>query len=157
MPKLARTLILAGALSLATPVLAADDQVGVPMESRGAGTYYVKGSIEGLGPIELMVDTGSGYMTINQDALDVLLREERATYVKKLRGVLADGSSMVVPVYALDEFTIGGDCSFQGVEAAVFPGRTRYILGLSALERAAPFTFSLDPPSLTMSNCHAAG
>jgi len=73
--------------------------------------------------------------------------------VKQLRGVLADGSTLVVPVYALDEFTIGEDCSFHGVEAAVFPGGTRYILGLSALGRAAPFTFSVDPPSLTMSNC----
>jgi len=36
----------------------------------------VKGAIAGLGPVELMVDTGTGYMTISQNALDVLLREK---------------------------------------------------------------------------------
>jgi hypothetical protein len=35
----------------------------------------------------------------------------------------------------------------------VFPARTRQILGLSALNKAAPFTFSVDPPSLVLSNC----
>jgi hypothetical protein len=39
------------------------------------------------------------------------------------------------------------------VEAAVFPGKTRQILGLSALKKAAPFIFSMDPPNLVLSNC----
>ncbi len=150
--------LIAAAVLLTTPLThAAEEPTRVPMMSKGAGTYYVKGAIQGLGPIDLMVDTGSGYLTINQNALEVLLREERARYVKKLRGVLADGSSLVVPVYALDEFTIGETCRFRSVEAAVFPGDTRFILGLSALTRAAPFTFAVDPPSLTLGNCQTTG
>lgn len=157
MPDFARCLIVAVVL-LAVPLAhAADGPTRVPMMSKGVGTYYVKGAIQGLGPIDLMVDTGSGYLTINESALEVLLSEERARYVKKLRGVLADGSSLVVPVYALDGFTIGEKCTFEGVEAAVFPGDTRFILGLSALTLAAPFTFSVDPPSLTLDKCSTAG
>jgi len=39
------------------------------------------------------------------------------------------------------------------VEAVVFPGKTRQILGLSALRQAAPLIFSLNPPKLVLSNC----
>ena len=33
----------------------------------------------------------------------------------------------------------------------MFPGKTRQILGLSALRQAAPFIFSLNPPELVLS------
>jgi predicted aspartyl protease len=104
-----------------------------------------------------MVDTGSGYMTINEETLAILLREERAQYVKELAGILANGNRIVVPVYAISEINIGGECRLENVEAAVFPGRTRAILGLSALTKAAPFIFSVDPPELVLSNCTTAG
>jgi len=58
-----------------------------------------------------------------------------------------------VPVYVIRSLTIGENCRLRNVEAAVFPGATRQILGLSALKKAAPFTFSFDPPHLTLSNC----
>ena len=41
----------------------------IPMRDKGASTYYVKGEITGLGDIDFMVDTGSGYMTINEHSL----------------------------------------------------------------------------------------
>lgn len=128
----------------------------VPMQDKGAATFYVPGRIAGVGDVELMVDTGSGYMTINEVALEKLKASKKARYVKDLRGILANGHEMVVPVYALEAVNIGGNCWLQNVEAAVFPGKTRFILGLSALQKASPFIFSMNPANLVLSNCQGA-
>lgn len=125
----------------------------VSMQEKSAATFYVPGAISGFGPLELMVDTGSGYMTINEQTLDVLKRQGAVRYVKQLQGILADGSELTVPVYAIGRMSIGGSCWLYDVEAAVFPGTSRQILGLSALRKTAPFIFSVDPPALELSHC----
>jgi len=66
---------------------------------------------------------------------------------------MADGSQLTVPIYRIGGVVIGAECWLSDVEAAVFPGSTRFILGLSGLRQAAPFIFSLDPPQLVLSNC----
>jgi len=132
---------------------AGDFDSNIPMRDKGAETYYVDGDIHGVGPVDLMVDTGSGYMTINETTLGILRESGGATYVKDLSGILANGATMTVPVYRIAELRIGASCTLRDVEAAVFPGKTRQILGLSALRQAAPFIFSLNPPKLVLSNC----
>ncbi len=144
------TLLFSGYLS------AGEFDSDIPMRDKGAATYYVDGDIHGVGPVDLMVDTGSGYMTINEETLGVLKSSGDATYVKDLAGVLADGSTMTVPVYRITQLRIGSSCVLKGVEAAVFPGKTRQILGMSALRQNAPFIFSMNPPKLVLSNCTAA-
>ncbi|MBZ0071751.1 MAG: retropepsin-like aspartic protease [Thiohalobacteraceae bacterium] len=138
---------------VAGPAAAADFDSNIPMQERGAATYYVAGEIAGVGAVDLMVDTGSGYMTINEETLGILREAGGVVYVKELSGILADGSRMTVPVYRLGQVRIGPVCTLYDVEAAVFPGKTRQILGLSALRQAAPFIFSMDPPKLVLSNC----
>jgi predicted aspartyl protease len=138
---------------VAGPLAGGELATRVVMQEKSAATFYVPASIAGLGAAELMVDTGSGYMTINEATLAVLQRTGHARYVKQLQGILADGSELIVPVYAISGIAIGNSCWLENVEAAVFPGKARQILGLSALRRAAPFTFSVDPPALTLSNC----
>jgi predicted aspartyl protease len=133
-----------------------DFRFRIEMQEKSAATYYVAGNIQGYGPVELMVDTGSGYSTINEDTLTVLKRRQAVRYVKRLQGVLADGTELEVPVYAISRMRIGRECWLENVEAAVLPGATRQILGLSALRRAAPFIFSVDPPALTLSGCDSA-
>lgn len=147
--------MVAGILSIAITggALAADFDIRIPMRNGGAATFYVNGHVEGAGPADFMVDTGSGYLTINEKTLKALQHSERATYSRDLRGVLADGRELVVPVYVIERITIGGRCQLENVEAAVFPGTTRQILGLNALRKASPFAFSFDPPSLALSNC----
>lgn len=137
------------------PTLAGNFDTRVPMRTKGAATYYVEGYLKGVGSIEFMVDTGSGYLAINEKALATLKKQDHAHYVRELMGVLANGTELVVPLYSIRELDIGGKCKLKNVEAAVFPGRTRFILGLNALQRAAPFIFSLDPPSLSLSNCQS--
>jgi len=68
---------------------------------------------------------------------------------------MADGSMRVVPVYRIGSISIGGVCRIDDVEAAVFPGAYRGLLGLSALRKAAPLMFSIEPPLLQMTNCAA--
>lgn len=127
----------------------------VQMKTHGASTYYVKGEILGLGSVDMMVDTGSGYSTINEQTLSVLKEKGTAQYVKDLVGILANGEKMRVKVYRLSAINIGDQCWLHDVEAAVFPGKTRQILGLSALRKTSPFMFSMEPPELRLSNCKA--
>lgn len=141
-----------GLLVVATPASGDKFDVTVPMHDKGLATYYVNAEIADLGISEFMVDTGSGYLTINEQTLNALQEREQVQYVKELRAILANGSELIVPVYAIKQLRIGA-CTLRDIEAAVFPARTRQILGLSALNKAAPFTFSVDPPELVLSNC----
>ena len=125
----------------------------IPMENKGAGTYYVDVHLEGLGVADFLVDTGSTYTAINEKTLAALKRQGTVTYVKDLAGVMADGRHKIVPVYRLSALRIGKDCFIDNVEIAVFPGESRSILGLNALGKAAPFVFSTLPPSLVLSRC----
>lgn len=135
--------------------VAAEFDSHIPMRDKGAATYYVDGEILGVGPVDFMVDTGSGYMTINEETLALLQDTGAATYVRELSGMLADGSTTTVSIYRIAEVRIGAACTLHNVEAAVFPGKTRHILGLSALRQAAPFIFSMNPPTLVLSHCTA--
>ena len=126
----------------------------VPMHSKGANTFYISGKIGDMAPAEFMVDTGSSYMTINESTLAELQVVGNPRYLRDLKGVLANGAEMLVPVYTVANVLIGDKCLLDEVEVAVFPGSTRQILGLSALLKTAPFTFSTEPPQLQLSNCH---
>lgn len=142
------------ALCLALPgVQAGEFDTSVPMRDGGSATYYVEADLDGVGQMDFMVDTGSGYLTINEETLATLKRLGGVSYLYDLQAVLADGSEMIMPVYRIKSLSIGGRCRLTDVEAAVFPGATRQILGLSALKKAAPFIFSFDPPNLVLSNC----
>lgn len=140
-------------LGVLQPAAADSIEKVVAMTDRGASTFYVDARAGELEAAQFLVDTGSSYTTINRDTLERLLAADQAAYVKDLRGVLADGSSQVVPLYVIRSLTIGESCVLHDVRAAVFPDRSRNILGLSALRQASPFVFSTDPPTLELSNC----
>ena len=141
------------ALCISATALASEPYTPIPMQDKGASTYYIKGEIRGLGATEFMVDTGSGYVTINEQTLEILKNKGEVTYVKELMGILANGQRKIYPVYRIASIRLGDDCELKDVEAAVFPGRTRHILGLSGLKKAGAFTFSFDPPQLILSTC----
>ncbi len=128
----------------------------IPMQIENKHTYYVNSSIEGAGLTSLLVDTGAGYSTITEKTLRELQKTGNAVYLKKLQGVMADGSVRKVSVYRISSISIGQTCHVRDIEVAVFPSGTREILGLSTLSKVAPFTFSIDPPSLSLSNCNEA-
>ncbi|GMR08828.1 MAG: hypothetical protein BMS9Abin26_1835 [Gammaproteobacteria bacterium] len=135
------------------PVGAAYTTMVVPMEERSTATFYIDVILPDVGNMSLMVDTGAAYMTINEDMLKTMEKKGHAVFVRELSARLADGSVRDYPVYKVSEINIGGKCVIQNVEVAVLPGNTRCMLGLSALRKAAPFEFSMDPPQLRLSNC----
>lgn len=147
-------LLVVGAVPMA---LADDFGTTIEMRAKGGGTtFYVSGHITGLGAVDWMVDTGSGYMTINEEMLLALQASGHVRFVKTLRGRLADGRELDVPVHAIESVSIGDACWLRDVEVAVFPGNARPILGLNVLQRAAPFIFSFTPPRLQLSGCASA-
>lgn len=126
----------------------------VPLKPRSdLDTFYVSIDVGGHHTEDYLVDTGAGYMTITSETLERLQKSGDATRVGELDGRLADGTVLRVPVYLLSEITIGRSCRLNNVEAAVLPGASRGLFGLSALRKASPFQFSIDPPALTLSNC----
>ena len=145
--------VLASILCLAVmPAGAGEFATRVPMSSGGAATFYVQGQLGDLETTSFMVDTGSGYMTINQASLDQLHERNLARYERDLIGVLADGTELRVPIYRISRLELGAGCVLEDVEAALFPAK-RQILGLNVLNRAAPFIFSINPPELVLSHC----
>lgn len=137
-------------------VVSADTYKIIPMNQKSLATYYVQASMLGSGDVEFMVDTGAGYTTINEYTLQQLVDAENADFVGELTGVMADGSELRLPLYRIRRLVLGEDCVLHDVDAAVFPEKTRMLLGLSALEKASPFIFSTNPPRLSLSNCGTA-
>jgi predicted aspartyl protease len=135
------------------PVFAEQYNIAVPIHEKGAATFYLKGKLGSLDYADFMVDTGSGYLVINQESLAKLKKAGQAGYVKDIKGILANGKEFIVPVWRVSSLTISEQCVLHDVEAAVFPGRTRQILGLTALRKAAPFILSFDPPQIVLSHC----
>lgn len=133
---------------------AADEGITVVMvEEQATNAYYVDVHFQGMEAMHFLVDTGSSYTVINHDTLAALKENGLARFVKELMGIMADDTRKVVPVYRLARVNIGAKCTLYNVEAAIFPGKVRQILGLSALRKAAPFVFSTSPPSLALNNC----
>jgi predicted aspartyl protease len=145
--------IIATLLSLVVAAApAAEFDARIPMATGTAATYYVPGRLGNLDTAEFMVDTGSGYLTINRTTLDALLEQNLATYLRELAGVMANGTEVKVPVYRVAQFSMG-PCLLQDVEAVVFPSTDRQIVGLNVLNRSSPFIFSVNPPELILSHC----
>lgn len=152
-----RSKIAALALCVMAPVVQAEGPLAeftaVEIERRSAGTFYVAGVIEGLGVLDLLVDTGSSYLVITETMLAELKRLGRAQFSRGLEGRMADGSVREVPLYRIDGVRLGAACWVHDVEAAIFPAGSRTILGMNVLSRLAPFTFSAEPAQLGLAHC----
>jgi predicted aspartyl protease len=127
----------------------------VPMSKKGTATYYVPVEFAGATRNDLMIDTGSDYVTINETTLDLLKEQGKIDYVKQVEGVMANGINVIVPIYRIAQLNIGCCCVVRNVEAAVFKNTKREILGLSALKKVAPFALSVEPAHLILSDCQA--
>lgn len=125
----------------------------ISLTRHAANTYYLNGQLGSYGDTNLLLDTGSSYMVINQAMLDALAADGQARYHKDLSGIMADGSRQIVELYNISNIRLGESCWISDVLAAVIPGADRPILGMTLLARLSPFTFSATPAELTLSNC----
>ena len=137
-------LIIVSILSASSVV--AEEFTIIPMSQKHLATYYVQGTMKGIGDVEFMVDTGAGYTTINERVLEDLSAAGNVIYIGRLTGVLADGSERIMPVYRIKSLVLGTDCVLKNVDAAVFPSNTRMLLGLTALNKSITFCI-FDKPS----------
>lgn len=132
---------------------AAAKPVSVKLARKTTGTYYIPGEIAGYGELDFLVDTGSSYVVINEVILTQLRARKLAKYSRDLDGIMANGSSMPISLYRLSALKLGENCWVHDVEAAVFPGATRTILGMNVLSQLAPIIFSIEPPALSLNRC----
>jgi len=137
----------------AASTVAAEPSHIIAMTQKSAETFYIQGTIQGVGNIEFLVDTGSSYVTINEHTLATLKQQGKVNYVKDLMGILANGQRERISVYRIETIKLSEKCELHDIEAAVFPGHARHILGLSALRKVGAFTFSFDPPQLILAEC----
>jgi clan AA aspartic protease (TIGR02281 family) len=138
-----------GALSLSLTMAAQADTVQIPLETAAAGTFYIKAGINAEIETDLLLDTGSGYVSLSRATFDRISAGSRPELERTITGILADGNSVSVPVYRIDELKLGANCVLHDIEVAVFRNAARDILGLNALKQMQPFTFQMDPPQLS--------
>jgi len=70
----------------------------VALQKHTAGTFYVDAVIQGVGPMRMLVDTGSSHVVIGEEMLAALKRAGQAKYLRETRGVMADGTPRGVPI-----------------------------------------------------------
>ena len=143
--------VLAGSSTAARAETA--EFTAIEIEKRNAGTFYIAGALDGFGPLDLLVDTGSSYLVITEPMLAQLREAGRASYSRGLEGRMADGTTRVVPVWRVSSLRLGASCWVHDIEAAIFPAGSRTILGMNVLARLAPFTFSAEPARLGLAHC----
>lgn len=134
------------------PLWAEAGAVAIPLEAAATGTYYVKAGLNAAVETQLLLDTGSGYVSLSNKTFERMTAGAHPRPERTITGVLADGKEVSVPIYRLAELKLGSDCILHDVEVAVFRNGARDILGLNALKQMQPFTLQLDPPLLS-ANC----
>ena len=146
-------LLALATVSATSTTVSEDNGISIPLTSRGTSTFYITAQLGDTKPNRFMVDTGSGYTTINEDSLALLKEKGQAIFVKNIGGILADGSERIVPIWRVNSIALNDACILNNVEVAVFPGKTRQLLGVSALKKAGSVTLTFDPPMLTLKAC----
>ena len=146
-----KTIALILALFIGSPAHAGEFTTAVPLIEKGTETYYVTASV-GAASFDLLVDTGAGFTALNSQLIDELKASGHARQVGLVEGIMANGDIYELPVYMISSLNIGG-CVIRDFAAAKIPAGTRNLLGLSALKKAAPFAFSIEPAELRLSNC----
>lgn len=125
----------------------------IPLFNKTSNVFYLTANLEGAGPAEFMLDTGAGFSTIEKKILNRLKKQGKAKFLKKMNGYLADGSHRSIRVYRLSKLRLNDGCVVDEFEAAILPGESKNILGMNVLSRTAPFSVSVQPPSLAVSGC----
>lgn len=121
----------------------------IPLEVAQAGTFYVKASLDGMVDTQLLLDTGSGYVSLSKATFNQIKNDSTTVFQRNITGVMANGHSMSVPVYLIGELKLSSQCILHDIEVAVFQNASRDILGLNALKQMQPITLQLDPPVMT--------
>ena len=111
---------------------------GIALEQKAVGTYYIHASLGDGIETDLLVDTGSTYVALSRETFRKVKRQGGVTHLRDIRGSMASGRTLNVPIYRVPALAVGDGCVLRDVEVAVVPGANRDILGLSALRQMRP-------------------
>lgn len=140
---------LLGLLPPASPLRAHE----LPMTQAESGNFYLHAILNEEVETELLLDTGSGYVTLSRRTFAQLKDDSGTVFQRDITGVMANGRALKVPVYRIRELSLSEDCVLRDIEVAIMPNATRDILGLNALRQMQPFTLQMEPPLLSGSHC----
>lgn len=119
------------------------------MQLMASGAFYVKASLDSRVNTDMLLDTGSGYVSLSDETFGKIKDEPGTVFQRYITGMMADGKASRVPVYLISELKLSEHCVLRDIEVAVLRNATRDILGLSALRQLQPLTLQLDPPVMT--------
>lgn len=123
-----------------------------PLTQTGSGSLMVAADLGGV-ESDFLLDTGASMITVSPDVLVRLKRLGSAVRLRQVAARSAGGRVQVLDVYRVERFVLGGSCELGPVEVAVMRSGGRNLLGLAALESAAPFAVSTAPPALGLARC----
>lgn len=128
------------------------DEVDVPLALTASGGLEIDVIVAGMHE-PFLVDTGAALATINTAVYKQLHRAKALTRVREVAGRMADGRTRLLTVYSTSALQIAGACGQSTVELIHIPGKGRNLLGMNVLREYAPLTFTMVPPSLSVSGC----
>ncbi|MEQ8407527.1 MAG: retropepsin-like aspartic protease [Gammaproteobacteria bacterium] len=137
---------------LASSLTLADD-IQLALQQADSGNFYLHGTLDQTIETDMLVDTGSGYVSLSRKTFNRIRQLPGTEYARDIHGTMANGHTLRIPIYRVHELALGESCVLRDIEVAVFPGADRDILGLNALRRLQPFTMQMDPPALIASQC----
>ncbi len=127
----------------------------VPLNQTGAGSFSVTATVGGV-ETEFLVDTGASMVTVSSSLFRKIREQSTVVQVRKVGARLASGQVEILEVYLVEHFSLGNGCELGPVEVAVLKNGGRNLLGMNALQQAAPFAISMTPPVLGLSRCDLA-
>lgn len=133
--------------------MAVAEPVSLDMHQAASGNFYVHGSLAGDVDTDLLLDTGSGYVSLSQATFERVSATGNPRFARHIFGRMANGKVEKVALYTVAELRLADNCILRDIEVAVFPKADRDILGLNALSRLQPFTLQLTPAKLTSAHC----
>jgi len=146
------SITLTAIIFLASVTATASD-ISIDMHQVDSGNFYVRALASGDIETDLLLDTGSSYVSLSQNTFNKISAVSAPRFIRHIYGKLANGKVEKVPLYALNELKLAENCVLTNIEVAVFSRADRDILGLNALAKLQPFTMQLTPAKLTSAAC----
>ena len=124
----------------------------IALTQTGAGSFNVNVMINGMAA-DFLLDTGASMVTVNSALFEKLKERTEMTRVNRIGARLASGKIEVLDVYRVSSFSLGNGCELGPLEVAVLKRGGRNLLGMNALQQAAPINLSFAPPTLSLASC----
>lgn len=124
----------------------------VALTQTGAGSYTVNVTINGL-QRDFLLDTGASMVTVSRELFEQLSERTEMTQLDRMGARLASGKVEILEIYQVASFSLGDGCELGPTKIAVLKRGGRNLLGMNALQQAAPLSLSFSPPALGLSHC----